>query len=185
MPKLYAYNTSATQVKKRYAMIGSTATQVKKRYAMIGSTATLVYSAETQIYPGASVTTRIDWGSNTISGFTATRAGYTESYAMLYIPIDLTNYTTLIIKGSAKRYAGICLRKSLPEVSNNGCLQVAHTDNYGEVWKKSIWADSSITVDEPVDVYSYTGTYYLVAAIYGSNVTVGEAQVSVTSVVGE
>lgn len=46
MAKRYAYNTSATQVKKRYAMIGSTATQVKKRYAMIGSTATLVYSAQ-------------------------------------------------------------------------------------------------------------------------------------------
>lgn len=46
MPKRYAYNTSATQVKKRYAMIGSTATQVKKRYAMIGSTATLVYQAQ-------------------------------------------------------------------------------------------------------------------------------------------
>lgn len=45
MPKRYAYNTSATQVKKRYAMIGATATQVKKRYGMIGSTATLVYTA--------------------------------------------------------------------------------------------------------------------------------------------
>lgn len=50
MAKLYAYNTSATQIKKRYAMIGSTATQVKKKYAMIGSTATLVYSAEEYIY---------------------------------------------------------------------------------------------------------------------------------------
>ena len=50
MPKMYAYNTSATQIKKRYAMIGSTATQVKKRYAMIGSTATLVYNAETPLY---------------------------------------------------------------------------------------------------------------------------------------
>lgn len=49
MPKLYAYNTSATQVKKRYAMIGSTATPIKKKYAMIGSTATLVYSAEENI----------------------------------------------------------------------------------------------------------------------------------------
>ena len=45
MPKLYAYNTSATQIKKRYAMIGNTATEIKKRYAMIDNTATLVFQS--------------------------------------------------------------------------------------------------------------------------------------------
>lgn len=56
MPKMYAYNTSATQLKKRYGMIGSTATQIKKRYAMIGSTATLVYSAEEVVSRSVTVT---------------------------------------------------------------------------------------------------------------------------------
>ncbi|MBR5873937.1 MAG: hypothetical protein IKY90_04280 [Oscillospiraceae bacterium] len=64
MPKMYAYNTSATQVKKRYAMIGSTATQVKKRYAMIGSTATLVYSAEMPLFTSGTGK-NVGWSSHT------------------------------------------------------------------------------------------------------------------------
>lgn len=113
MAKLYAYNTSATPVKKRYAMIGSTATQVKKKYAMIGSTATLVYSAwedgalfnDGQIWEEAGdiKVTGSNIGNTTVT--VADDGIYTWVYpengknAVAYIgfsnPIDMTNYNTL------------------------------------------------------------------------------------------
>ena len=87
MAKRYAYNTSATQVKKRYAMIGSTATQVKKRYAMIGSTATLVYTAEENINPNLSFTS-----INT--GQTPKTASYTVNNSAGFESMDLTVYSS-------------------------------------------------------------------------------------------
>ena len=94
---IYDHNgTTNSEIGKIYDYDGTTNSQIGKIYDYDGTTERLIYTAETQIYPGASVTTRINWGSNTISGFTATKAGYTESYVMLHISVDLTNLTTLI-----------------------------------------------------------------------------------------
>ena len=96
MPKRYAYNTSATQVKKRYAMIGSTATQVKKRYAMIGSTATLVYQAQSdqktitvtakdyREVTSSSVTNSENYTKMVIDSATVSGGNYGTNWARLY-----------------------------------------------------------------------------------------------------
>lgn len=121
MPKLYAYNTSATQIKKRYAMIGSTATQVKKKYAMIDSTATLVYSAEEYLLQNGAVQT-LAGGFTLLQQQYASGLTYPSGY-MLYKntnsgsvsrvdstkKIDWSKYTALKIKlgGSDCRYAQV------------------------------------------------------------------------------
>ena len=112
MPKRYAYNTSATQVKKRYAMIGSTATQVKKRYAMIGSTATLVYTAGYSIIDNFATYTTVgaDLTNPPVSGFSLTKSGNTLVFksgsgiqvVALKPTFDLSKYTSLKITVSAQ-----------------------------------------------------------------------------------
>lgn len=115
MPKRYAYNTSATQVKKRYAMIGSTATQVKKRYAMIGSTATLVYSAAWSLIENWSKITWFsgytgDSGSSPDSRTSLSKSGNNIIYkygggsqSIHCMPaIDITKYSSVSITVASK-----------------------------------------------------------------------------------
>ena len=112
MPKLYAYNTSATEIKKRYAMIGSTATLIKKKYAMIGSTATLVYSTGYSLIDNFSsyTTYNYDLINPPVNGFSMKKSGNTIVYTsgqgiqavVLKPAFDLSKYSSMRITVSAQ-----------------------------------------------------------------------------------
>ena len=114
---------------------------------------------------------------------------------MCYISIDLTGINTLNIKGKLYNGTGVVLTDTLPQANANpGALSVASQNKdtgyiHGGIWAKNLWnntADTeSIDVDEDVPVSSYSGTYYLVLALYGSNVNQGATYCEITSVTEE
>lgn len=146
-----------------------------------------------QIYPGTSVTTMFTSNTGVISGFKISRTAYTEGYGMCYIPIDLTNYSSLTIKGKLLDGTGVVLTQTLPQANANpGALSVASQNdstgyNFKGVWYKNQWDDTvaSTTINETIPVKNYTGKYYLVLALYGSNVTRDATHCEITSVTGE
>lgn len=155
----------------------------------------LVFSAEDQIYPGASVTTMFTSNTGVISGFKISRAANQEGYGMCYIPIDLTDYDTLTIKGSLQSFTGMCLSDKLPQANANpGALSVASQNSdtgykHDSIWYKNNWPDGTdvitVTVDGPITVTNYKGTYYLILALYGSHIGVAATEAEITSVIGE
>ena len=180
MPKRYAYNTSATQVKKRYAMIGSTATQVKKRYAMIGSTATLVYSAEVVVFDGTNVasgyTVNTDgYNKNTVGIFYAKSRynsdGGHRSDANAHVAIDCTNFSKITVSYSyVANYYGnvqIGLFSKNPNVSGfsfeSGIWRIVNADNGSSIGGNQT---GSGTVSFNLD--NVTGTHYLMTYTYNT-----------------
>ncbi len=174
MAKRYAYNTSATQIKKRYAMIDSTATQVKKRYAMIGSTATLVYSAEEQIYPGATVKSlQVNAGSYSTANFktNVTSSSSNQNSTTLYIAVDVTDYKTIkvtgnfTVSGGTFAHAGVFLLA--PSKWNESYVKYPYymiVDSY-YTQRKVVDSDASFTTHS-FNVSSLTGTYYIAIGCY-------------------
>ena len=168
MPKLYVYNTSATQLKKRYAMIGSTATQIKKKYAMIGSTATLVYSAEYNALIEGGWTSKITYSD--VTATTSSSKIYIETngtgyQGRVYKQLDITNYSKLTITYSGYAYYssfGAGLVKSLPADYNPQGVTVGVSTEGLDLATPNTIASTTKTFN----ISSLTGNYYLFVGAY-------------------
>lgn len=154
-----------------------------------------VSQAIVQIYPGTSVTTMFTANTGVISGFKISRTANQEGYGMCYIPIDLTGVKTLHIEGSIQSCCGVCLSDKLPQANANpGALSVASQNSstgykHDNIWQKTNWAEdttvTTVNIDEDVPVANYSGTYYLILALYGSHVGIGATMAQITSVTKE
>lgn len=178
MPKRYAYNTSATQIKKRYAMIGSTATQIKKKYAMIGSTATLVYSADGNIFPDMAWT---GGGANagivttsSLQVILPTGSGKTNSKCYTSSKVDLTNYSKLIFVVSQYAFND----DGTPQMSVG--IDSDTTTHTHASFDKYLAVTGTGTYT--LDVSSITGSYYIAIAVwYPSDKNNGFTVTSITA----
>lgn len=177
MPKRYAYNTSATQVKKRYAMIGSTATQVKKRYAMIGSTATLVYSADGNIFPdmawtgqGANAGTV---SSTSLKVILPKGSGKTNSSCRTSSKVDITNYSKI-------RFVVSQFNNQDNEQLSVGIDNDTTTHTHDSFYK---YVKVTGTGTFTLDVSGVSGSYYIAIAVWAPGAKDGGF--TVTSITAE
>lgn len=187
MPKRYAYNTSATQVKKRYAMIGSTATQVKKRYAMVGNTATLVYSAEEYLVQAGVINSGL--AGSISAGTYASQYGTVSSnsgYVRLNIStsgtfpfynskaINLTNYKTCYIKfktkGSSQAWQSSPYQAIRMGFSSSKITDCSHYNIITSNWNFSASYTGASTSAKTIsfDISGLSGNYYLLFIVQSS-----------------
>lgn len=154
-----------------------------------------ISQAIVQIYPGTSVTTMFTANTGVISGFKISRTANQEGYGMCYIPIDLTGVKNLHIEGSIQSFCGVCLSDKLPQANANpGALSVASQNSstgykHDNIWQKTNWAEdttvTTVNIDDDVPVTNYSGTYYLILALYGSHVGMGATVAQITKVTKE
>ena len=128
-----------------------------------------------EIYPGSNVTTMFTANTGVISGFKISRTGYEEGYGMAYITVNLTGISQMTVQGSLGDCCGMCLSYTLPQANANpGALSVASQQGsyvHESIWYKNNWdTETTISVDETVDVSGYDGSCYLILALYGSHV---------------
>ena len=145
----------------------------------------LIYTAQTQIYPGTQPVKHYTKNKITVEDFTITRAANTESYGICYIPVELTECDILDVKGELCGYVAVGLTDILPTASVDGASDMVFSRHYC-VWTQVMKSTNKdvMEVDAQIDVKDLTGTYYLVAAIYGSNVTLPTSFVEISSVIG-
>ena len=179
MPKMYAYNTSATQIKKRYAMIGSTATQIKKKYAMIGSTATLVYSAETQLFPSSLTFTK--GGTNTAGSVSDTaltaKASWNKTYGAISLQVDVTDFSKIIFTVS-ERTSTEKVGSTTVGVSDR--QYPSSFDSYGDNNGVATAVTKAGTYE--VDVSNLSGKKYVALSAWTSS---GDNSITVTKIMAE
>lgn len=178
MPKRYAYNTSATQVKKRYAMIGSTATQVKKRYAMIGSTATLVYSAETPLienskgnysFVKAYSTNYSDTVHSNKNGATIIGTDGDMGMTHYYIDFNVKGFKTLSIAGTTISNNAAGYRDRI-EIAIGTKTNIAKFSANADGWGNSMNVIKTINNSEINQTYSFSASNVDISAYTGSDV---------------
>lgn len=178
MPKLYAQNTSATQVKKRYAMIGSTATQVKKRYAMIGSTATLVYSAETPLienskgnysFVKAYSTNYSDTVHSNKNGATIIGTDGDMGMTHYYIDFNVKGFKTLSIAGTTISSNAAGYRDRI-EIAIGTKTNIAKFSANADGWGNSMNVIKTINNSEINQTYSFSASNVDISAYTGSDV---------------
>ena len=147
--------------------------------------AKLIYTAQTQFYPGTQPVKHYSKNKITVEDFTITRAANTESYGIYYIPVDLTDCDELVVIGELCGYVAVGLTDILPTASVDGASDMVFSRHYCQ-WSQVMKSTSKdvMGVNASINVKALTGTYYLVAAIYGSNVTLPTSFVEISSVIG-
>ena len=157
-------------------------TQIGKAY--FGQS--LVYTAQTQFYPDTQPIKHYSKGAITLENFTVTRPAYREAYAVYYIPVDLSDCDVLAVKGVLCGYVAISLTDVLPAASAKGASNMVFS-KHPCVWRQAMKSTGKDTmdIDATVDVKNLSGVHYLVAAIYGSNITLPQSYVAITQVTGQ
>lgn len=146
----------------------------------------LVYTAEIQFYPNTQPVKHYSKGAVTVENFTVTRPAYRESYAVYYIPVDLSDCDVLAVKGVLCGYVAVSLTDVLPAASAKGASNMVFS-KHPCVWRQVMKSTNkdTVEVDATVDVKNLSGVHYLVAAVYGSNVTLPQSYVHITQVTGQ
>ena len=146
----------------------------------------LIYTAEAQFYPGTQPVKHYTKNKITVEDFTITRGANTESYALYYIPVDLSDCDVLDVKGELCGYVAVGLTDLLPAASIKGASDMVFSKHYCE-WTQVMKSTGKdvMELDASINVKDLTGTYYLVSAIYGSNTTLPRSYVRITSAIGQ
>ena len=157
-------------------------TQIGKVYMGDG----LIYTAQTQFYPDTQPVKHYTKGTITARDFTVTRAANKEAYAIYYIPRDLSDCDVLAVKGALCGYVAVSLTDILPAASAKGAYNMVFA-KHPCVWAQAMKSTGKdvMEVDAQIDVKDLQGRHYLVAAVYGSNITLPQSYVQITSATGQ
>jgi len=178
------------QIGKLYDSDGTTSYQIGKVYDNDGTSNSLIYSAEAQFYPGASVGYRAT-NSGTVSGFSTTAPnGDNINSTIAYIAVDLTGINTLTVTGyfdsaqtNTQSGAWLATYNQLFGNSDSGGRYPYYTvgpgvnTTYYTQMRRVL--DGATASTFTFDVSGLTGTYYLAIGVYnnGWNGRTGSARV--------
>lgn len=160
---------------------------------------TTVWKAETTIYPGATVSNlTANSGSYSTANFsTQVGSGTNTSSTVLYVPIDLTDYTTITVTGTwsvttVAGYSG-CFISSASQHESYKTNQIRYpyyTIGQGAsstyyVRMQRINNTTGTVSSYTFDVSGLSGSHYLYIGCYFNNSSGGTAKAQITSITAQ
>ncbi len=197
MPIYDNNGTTSYEIGKVYDYDGTTSHQIGKVYDYNGTASGLIYTAETQYYPGGAVTCLLSDGAtcrDSGSDILAQTPNTSGCTAVAYVAVDLTDVTTLTITGflkkSAYQYAQISLR-STPIAWAGGTadpapavLAITNADGLN-IQHQEATTETPVSVTLDWDVSALSGVHYVSAAAYSGSDAGADSYAQITSIKGE